>query len=352
MARDETPIILPYETAGFDQISLARCVSLIRLWWQVYLDRQMPLANFVSLVRTEDKLLERLMNEQFARQKHDRLIQQLRLSGTVHFDPEVMADYPSEDAAYEDIVKVLMGIDRHSVGETLFIGNWDLPRYFEGIVDVLAECSSPSEMVEMIFETMIHVESERHDPLWVKKMANAMRETWSQRTQFLSPDFASTVTELTTEYLVWLHHHPDAISSIAWQAFERLVAEIFASRGFSVEVTARDKDRSADIVAVSIDQLGIPTKYLVECKCYTGNRKVGLDVVNAVIGAKVREGADHALLVTTSSFTSDVVAAEGAFRELRLHLKDGSAVQEWLRNLDPADISGTFVAPGWLPIPE
>lgn len=123
-----------------------------------------------------------------------------------------------------------------------------------------------------------------------------------------------------------------------------MVAEILASHGFTVNITARIPGRSADIVAFREDKLGIATKYLVECKRYKSERKIGLSIVNEVLGAAKREKADHAILVTTSSFSNYVMSREASLEDMRLHLRSGNNVRAWLRDYIPREDGGLWMS--------
>jgi hypothetical protein len=72
-----------------------------------------------------------------------------------------------------------------------------------------------------------------------------------------------------------------------------------------------------------------------------------LDIVNSVVGAAKRAKVDHALLVTTSHFTRDVLQLEADWSDLRLHLKDGDEVIQWLKEYKPREDGGLYLAPGW-----
>jgi HJR/Mrr/RecB family endonuclease len=170
---------------------------------------------------------------------------------------------------------------------------------------------------------------------------------WRPRLINLSPNLVHSITDVYQEYILWLQKHPDVLDKVAWEAFERLVAEVFASRGFSVELTGRVRNKSADIIAVRTDEFGIETKYLVECKRYGNNRRIGLDIVNGVIGAARRAAADHAFLVTSTFFTQEVERKRQEFADLHLHLRDGDAVREWLRDYKVHSEGGLWLAPGW-----
>lgn len=178
---------------------------------------------------------------------------------------------------------------------------------------------------------------------WISQAA----ERWRARLAPLQPGLVESVHKVSEEYLAWLTAHPRALDRIAWQAFEELVAEIMASEGFQVDITARCRSRSADIIAIRTDAFGVETKYLIECKRYVGSNRIGLETVNAVLGAKTRARADHAMLVTTSSFTRDVEKLRAEFRELRLHLRDGARVREWLGAYEPREDGGLWLPRGW-----
>jgi hypothetical protein len=179
-----------------------------------------------------------------------------------------------------------------------------------------------------------------------KHMAVAARD-WMHRVKPLTPELVSSVREVRIELIEWLAYHPTAISSVTWDAFEKIIAEVLASKGFKVELTARAQNASADIIAIHRDNLGVETKYLVECKRFQDKRRVGLNIVNGVLGAKKRAGADHALLVTTSYFTRPVTKLKESLRDLRLHLRDGDDVRSWLTSYEPTIHGGLWLDPAW-----
>ena len=147
--------------------------------------------------------------------------------------------------------------------------------------------------------------------------------------------------------MLWLRAHPEVLDRIAWEAFEQIVAEILAGKGFTVDLAGRIRDKTADILAIRTDELGIETKYLIECKRYSKARRVGLDIVNGVLGAATRADVDHALLVTSSSYTRDVERLKPSLSELRLHLRDGEDVLKWLQDYRPRRDGGLWLATNW-----
>ena len=86
---------------------------------------------------------------------------------------------------------------------------------------------------------------------------------------------------------------------------------------------------------------------MVECKRYRDEKRVDLSIVNGVLGAKERAGADHALLVTTTHFTKHVRKLEESLRDLRLHLRDGDDVRSWLSSYEPTKHGSLWLDPAW-----
>jgi HJR/Mrr/RecB family endonuclease len=125
-----------------------------------------------------------------------------------------------------------------------------------------------------------------------------------------------------------------------------LTGEILTSHGFSIQFTGRIKNRSADLIAIDKKEHGEEVKYLVECKRYGGAEKVGLEILNAVVGASFRARVTHAMLVTTSSFTSNVFEARAELEDFRLELHDGRQIMEWLADYEFKDF-GLWLPDGW-----
>jgi restriction system protein len=118
---------------------------------------------------------------------------------------------------------------------------------------------------------------------------------------------------------------------------EEIVAELFRKEGFEVELTQATRDKGIDIIAVS-RRMNIPHKMIVECKRYAPENRVGIAVVQRLLGVKTEINANKAVVVTTSSFSKD---AETVARERfwDLDLKAYTDVVAWLRD---AVVSCTF----------
>ncbi len=172
-------------------------------------------------------------------------------------------------------------------------------------------------------------------------------DKFTSRIANLSPQLIDAVKLIDEEFIIWLKTHPEDTLSIHPDAFEQLTGEILTSHGFEIRFTGRVKNQSADLIAVQLDRGGHCEKYLIECKRYALNRPVGMSILNAVIGASYRAEISYAMLVTTSSFSSDVKeTARSEIRNIRLELRDGDQVNEWLAGYEFKE-HGLWLPSGW-----
>ncbi|MCX9539732.1 restriction endonuclease [Vibrio cholerae] len=136
-----------------------------------------------------------------------------------------------------------------------------------------------------------------------------------------------------SELVVALKAEPALLTELEPRQFEEVTAEIFRDKGFEVELTKRTRDGGKDVIAFHKDQLGIRTKYIIECKHYSDTNKVGVDVVRALYGVKnSRSGGNVGIIVTTSTFTSGAreFIENEATTNLDLTLADKEQLLEWL----------------------
>ncbi len=140
--------------------------------------------------------------------------------------------------------------------------------------------------------------------------------------------------DTVSELVIALQAEPALLTALEPRQFEEVTAEIFRDKGFEVELTKRTRDGGKDVIAFHKDQLGIQTKYIIECKHYSDNNKVGVDIVRALYGVKnSRSGGNVGIIVTTSTFTSgarEFIENEST-TNLDLTLADKDQLLEWLK---------------------
>lgn len=123
--------------------------------------------------------------------------------------------------------------------------------------------------------------------------------------------------------------HPEKMREIPPRAFERLVAELFRSQGFDVELTPESNDGGYDIIAVRHEKITGNETYLVECKRYAEKQKVGVEIVRRLMGIVQMKNATKGILITTAKFSRPAHQLV-AQHSTRLMLHDYKSLQAWL----------------------
>lgn len=118
-----------------------------------------------------------------------------------------------------------------------------------------------------------------------------------------------------------------ALLQLSPRDFEEIVAEIFARLGYEVELTAQTRDHGRDIIAVR--QSEVKLRFLIECKRYDPDHKVGVNIVRSLYGVTTHERATKGILATTSSFTKP---AKAFFDEhiWELEPRDYDGIRGWI----------------------
>jgi restriction endonuclease Mrr len=128
-----------------------------------------------------------------------------------------------------------------------------------------------------------------------------------------------------------LRRHPHLMRELQPRRFEELVAEMFERRGCKVRLTPATRDGGVDIYAVEQHAFG-ESLYLIECKRYKENRKVGVEPVRGLYAVTESERATRGILVTTSFFTKDAIAFASPL-EYRIALRDFDSLRQWLAEM-------------------
>jgi len=153
-----------------------------------------------------------------------------------------------------------------------------------------------------------------------------VREIYCARDLF---DLYESIAELIRS----LKADAQLLSEITSRQFEEIVAEVFKSKGYEIDITKRTRDGGKDIIAIHTDSLGIRNKYFIECKRYAESNKIGVDVVRAIHGAKyTKDGPNKTIVVTTSTFTNDArkFVENEASSSWDLSLIDREQLLQWL----------------------
>jgi hypothetical protein len=172
----------------------------------------------------------------------------------------------------------------------------------------------------------------------------------ADRVQVKLFDCLEAEKELTPFILSHLRQTPTDIMRLDAYVFEQLVAEFFASWGYSVQLLGRDPRSGADIMALSAEEpLGIERRYLIEVKRH--RNRIGIEEIRRTLGVfaleKERYGWDIAFLVSASGFRDFRMASVSDLRHHGLVLKDGLDIKKWLGAYKPRTDGGLWLPQAW-----
>lgn len=100
--------------------------------------------------------------------------------------------------------------------------------------------------------------------------------------------------------------NPEYVYNLEPCEFEEFVADVFRNIRFSAEVTQKTHDGGKDIVA-TFEMGGVLYTTYFECKRYSPNRPVGVEIVRELYAVMEMERVDKGVIVTTSHFTRGAV---------------------------------------------
>lgn len=141
---------------------------------------------------------------------------------------------------------------------------------------------------------------------------------------------------ITRELLDHLKRHPEELEFLRPRQFERLIAEILSQFGWEIQLTPAVKDGGYDIFGVVKDISGVTSTWIIECKKYSLDRKVGVEIVRSLYGAAALSARNAGLmLATTSTFTRG--AKKYASSMYNFDLRDRQNVLDWVGKYAPRD---------------
>lgn len=126
-----------------------------------------------------------------------------------------------------------------------------------------------------------------------------------------------------------IYNDNSQLSNLDPRKFEEVVAELLYKQGFKVELTKQTRDGGYDILAILPMQSHSPQKWLVECKRWSENRKVDVQIIRAFKEVIQTNNANKGLIVTTSYFSLD---AQKKVQETpyTLDLRDKDSLIVWI----------------------
>lgn len=157
------------------------------------------------------------------------------------------------------------------------------------------------------------------------------------------------IQTITSELIKYLSNHPRALYQLMPRQFEELIAEILASYGWQVQLSTPSRDGGYDLFAIAKDAAGLETSWIIECKKYSEERKVGVDVIRSLFGMKLDLKVANAMLATTSHFSHS--AHEYKASRYDLQLRDYEGILEWINSYRPNPNGRLYIKDNRLVLP-
>lgn len=121
----------------------------------------------------------------------------------------------------------------------------------------------------------------------------------------------------------------DLIYDVTPREFEEIVEQVLRDEDFDTHLTQSTRDGGRDIIATKTGINGKPVVFYVECKRYSRENKVSVDLVRALYGVQTSDKVNKACLVTSSYFTRDAVDFANK-QNVMIDLVDGDALHNMI----------------------
>ncbi|MCX7099132.1 MAG: restriction endonuclease [Methylococcales bacterium] len=136
------------------------------------------------------------------------------------------------------------------------------------------------------------------------------------------------ILTIDTAFKRELLKNPRILHEISPRKFEELIAVIMSDLGFDVQLTRATRDGGADIYA-SLKNEATSFLTVIECKKWSQDRKVGIEVVQRMAGVQLSNHANKSLIVTTSFFSQPAIEQARQYKGM-MELKDYNSLKTWL----------------------
>lgn len=132
-----------------------------------------------------------------------------------------------------------------------------------------------------------------------------------------------------------LADNPEALPNVSKENFERLVAELFARRGFEVDLFRKSKDDGIDFLAVKNDStqpvvIAVQTKHPDSATDSGRRRSLPVATVREIYGVSKAWDLDGAIAVTSSQY-SPAAKKFAALKPNEIEVYGEDDVIEWIK---------------------
>jgi HJR/Mrr/RecB family endonuclease len=112
----------------------------------------------------------------------------------------------------------------------------------------------------------------------------------------------NTVSFINRNLIQEFASNPEKLYQLSPYLFEEFVASLFELEGYKILLTPKAKDGGKDIYAYKTDDF-TNNCYVVECKRYNPNNKIGVPIIRQLYGVIAKENVSGGIIVTTSYYT-------------------------------------------------
>ena len=139
------------------------------------------------------------------------------------------------------------------------------------------------------------------------------------------------VSKINDGLMRYIAENPQSMHGLSSREFEEVMAELFKKMGYDVELTKETRDGGKDIYIAQKTDIG-KFLFLVECKHYSPDRPVGIDVIRNLYGVlgMEKKKPTGGIIATTSHFARGV---EEQIVELNLEHRISLQDFEYISNL-------------------
>ena len=138
-----------------------------------------------------------------------------------------------------------------------------------------------------------------------------------------------------------LKRQPIDVFQLSSRQFEELIAEILAGFGWQVHLSRATKDGGYDIFGIHRDKTGLESPWLVECKRFSPDRPVGIEIVRSFWAVKTDLSVPNGLIATTSHFTRGAEQFKASRWDLTF--RDLNAIVDWVNEYKPNDDGSLYI---------
>ena len=233
----------------------------------------------------------------------------------------------------------------HEPAEVLHEFKRSMPNWPQIVGYLLVGGAQPEKVtIDVVWQAALEINSFDFDG----KLEDLVNRFGLQKVDFgtVQKQINQEAIELNHRFFKELQGNEQILYKLSPRMFESIVARLLENMGCKIELTPETRDGGRDILATFQTPLG-EILALVECKRYSPDRKIGIDLLERFMWVVDRkDNASFGLMATTSFFSSEAQALARSF-QYRIKLRDFEGIREWVAQYGSWSKSATSYI--WIP---